>query len=134
MEKTSTNKENFIDRLELFMAAGKINNNQLTDRAGLSNGLVGKSRKNRSAMNSDSIEQILLSFPELNASWLMTGRGEMLITEENKPKNELIDELKRLKLNLAEIKKERDEWYYKARKYEEELQKYTSSVKTDEAV
>lgn len=82
MEKYSTSTK-FIDRLELFMQEERLNNNKITVKANLSNGLIGKALKNRTAMNSDSIENILLAFPLLNADWLMTGRGEMLLPEEN---------------------------------------------------
>lgn len=85
-------------------------------------------------MNSDSIEQILYAFPELDADWLLTGRGEMIRSTNIQSDSVLLFELKRLNINIKEIKKERDEWYFKARKYEEELQKYKSSVKADEAV
>ncbi|MCD7850423.1 MAG: hypothetical protein LUH63_12265 [Parabacteroides sp.] len=134
MEKISTSQQTLIDRLEIFMETFKLNNNQLSSRAGLSNGLLGKARKNRSAMNSDSIEQILYAFPELDADWLLTGRGEMIRSTNIQSDSVLLFELKRLNINIKEIKKERDEWYFKARKYEEELQKYKSSVKADEAV
>lgn len=134
MEKNSIYRRNLIDRLEIYMETFKLNNNQVSNRAGLSNGLLGKARKNRSAMNSDSIEQILYAFPDLNADWLLTGRGEMIRSVDMQSNSDLIFELKRLNANIDEIKKERDEWYFKARKYEDELQKYRSSVKTDEAV
>lgn len=79
MGKTSINNEKFIDRLEMFMLEKGLNNNMLTEKANLSNGLIGKARKSRSEMNSESIERILLSFPDLNADWLLTGRGEMTL-------------------------------------------------------
>lgn len=81
--------EKFIQRLESFMKAEGINDNQMTVKAGLSVGLIGKCRKNGSGMASDSIEKILLAYPSLSADWLLTGRGEMLISSE--PKNTAVE-------------------------------------------
>lgn len=71
--------ENILDRLELFMKANSLNNNQITVQAGLSVGLIGKALKSkRGGLNSDSIEKILHAYPALNPTWFITGRGEML--------------------------------------------------------
>lgn len=81
MENMSISKEAFIDRLEAFMKMEKLNANSLTVSAKLSNGLVNKALKNRSSMNSDSIERILCAYPRLSADWLMTGKGTMYVEE-----------------------------------------------------
>ena len=81
MENMSLSKEAFIDRLEAFMKMEKLNANSLTVSAKLSNGLVNKALKNRSSMNSDSIERILCAYPRLSADWLMTGKGTMYVEE-----------------------------------------------------
>ena len=60
--------------------------------------------------------------------------GKMLLSEEKMPEHELINELKIINRNYDEMKKDRDEWFFKARKLEEELKKYNSKSKTDEAV
>lgn len=74
--------EKFIERLDAFMQEEGINDNQMTTNAGLSNGLIGKCRKNGSGINSDNIEKILNAYPTLSADWLITGRGDMYIKEE----------------------------------------------------
>ena len=81
MEKCSIVKETFIDRLEFFMKTEGLNSNSLTVTAGLSNGLIGKALKNRSSMNSDSIERILCAYTNLSAEWLMTGKGTMYVND-----------------------------------------------------
>lgn len=60
------------------MTTKGINDNKLTIDAGLSVGLLGKARKTGKSMTSTSIEKILLAYPDLNAEWLLTGRGEMI--------------------------------------------------------
>ena len=82
MENSSIAKETFIDRLEFFMKTEGLNSNRLTVEAGLSNGLIGKALKNRSSMNSDSIERILCAYTNLSAEWLMTGKGTMYVNDQ----------------------------------------------------
>ena len=82
MENSSIGKETFIDRLEFFMKTEGLNSNSLTVAAGLSNGLIGKALKNRSSMNSDSIERILCAYTNLSAEWLMTGKGTMYVDDQ----------------------------------------------------
>ena len=69
---------NFIERLQYFMEKQGINDNQMTVAAGLSVGLLGKLKKSGKGMSSVNIEKILSSYPELNADWLFTGKGDML--------------------------------------------------------
>ena len=82
MENSSIAKETFIDRLEFFMKTEGLNSNSLTVTAGLSNGLICKALKNRSSMNSDSIERILCAYTNLSAEWLMTGKGTMYVNDQ----------------------------------------------------
>ena len=82
MENSSIAKETFIDRIEFFMKTEGLNSNSLTVAAGLSNGLIGKALKNRSSMNSDSIERILCAYTNLSAEWLMTGKGTMYVNDQ----------------------------------------------------
>lgn len=72
-----------IDRLVEFMNYKNLNDNQITKIAGLSVGLIGRARKNKSGLHTDTIEKILITFPELNPTWLLTGKGDMLISENN---------------------------------------------------
>lgn len=61
-----------------------LNPNKITVQAGLSVGLIGKAKKTNSGLNSDSIEKILHTYPNLSADWLITGRGEMCIGAKQK--------------------------------------------------
>lgn len=74
---------NFIERLQYFMENKGINDNQMTVAAGLSVGLLGKLKKNGKGMSSVNIEKILSSYPELNAEWLLTGKGDMIKESHN---------------------------------------------------
>lgn len=96
-------------------------------------GKISDARSGKAGFKAIDIGNILIQDSILNADWIMTGRGEMLLSEKKMPEQELASELKRVNKNYDEMKKERDEWYFKARKCEEELLKYRSA-KTDEAV
>lgn len=68
----------FISRLQLFMEHEGLNDNQFSIAAGLSNGLIGKAKNNGRGMTATNIEKILIAYPQLSPSWLLTGRGDML--------------------------------------------------------
>lgn len=72
--------KNFIERLQYYMEMKGINDNQMTVAAGLSVGLLGKLKRNGKGMNSTNIEKILLSYPDLSPTWLLTGKGDMTKT------------------------------------------------------
>lgn len=68
-----------IDRFDLYMKYKGLNDNQVTKDLGLSNGVLGKSRKENRDL-SKSIAQLAISFyPELSKIWLLTGEGSMLV-------------------------------------------------------
>lgn len=49
----------------------------------MSNASFGKSLKNKGAIGTDKLENILRTYPELSPAWLLTGRGEMLLQPDN---------------------------------------------------
>ena len=52
---------------------------------GMSNASFGKSLKNRGAIGSDKIENILSVYTDLSSEWLLTGIGNMLKSDLDKP-------------------------------------------------
>lgn len=68
----------FFERFDKFMKFKGLNDNKISIETGISNGLIGKGRV-RGAISQDNISKILNTYPELNANWLLTGRGSMLI-------------------------------------------------------
>ena len=75
----------FIERLQLFQEKTGINDNQMTVKASLSVGLLGKAKKSGKDMAAESIEKILCAYPELSADWLLTGQGNMFKSETATP-------------------------------------------------
>lgn len=70
------------ERLQLFLDSQDVNAYRVNKQAGLSKGLLTKALQGRKGLSSQSLEQILLAYPELDADWLMTGRGEMIRNEK----------------------------------------------------
>src|SRR5690606_22645829 len=50
---------------------------------GLSIGLIGRAIKNNTTLNSETIEKILQTFPDLNPEWLLLEQGNMMRSEQN---------------------------------------------------
>ena len=69
--------EDFFDRLDKYMKSKGLNDNQVTIKAGLSIGSLGKQRKGSRGLSSDSIAKILLAYTDINPGWLITGIGNM---------------------------------------------------------
>ena len=67
-----------IVRLDKYMAAAGIYDNQMTVKAGLSVGLLNNARRGDYDLGKKSVEKILSSFQDINRVWLITGDGEML--------------------------------------------------------
>lgn len=59
-----------------------LNDNKVTVEAGISNGLIGKARK-RGSLSQENISKLLQVYSDLDARWLMTGDGKMLIRRES---------------------------------------------------
>lgn len=70
----------FFSRLDNYMKYKGLNDNKITVQSDMSNGLIGKARK-RGALSQDNISKILYTYPDLNANWLLIGKGEMLIDD-----------------------------------------------------
>jgi len=73
------------------MDYSNLNDNKITVIAGISNGLIGKGRT-RGSISQENISKILIAFPDLDANWLLTGKGEMLL--ESKQENVFDDTYK----------------------------------------
>lgn len=75
--------ETFIDRLDRYKEYAGLNDNQITIKSGLTVGVINSARKRGSSLSGENIEKILRIFKDINARWLLTGEGEMLLGEVN---------------------------------------------------
>lgn len=117
--------DNFIDRFDEYMRYAGLNDNKVTVQAGITVGLIGSARKRGKSISVENIGKILCIYKNLNARWLMTGEGEMILSEgtqvpinesltfhikeenkELKAKNESLNrEIGRLEGQIIELKK-----------------------------
>ncbi len=67
-----------IERLDIYMKAKQLNDNQMTVMCGLSVGLLNKARMGRSDIGMNACDKILNKCQDLNRVWLLTGEGPML--------------------------------------------------------
>ncbi len=67
-----------IDRLDNYMKHKCLNDNILTEKCGLSIGLLGKNRRPGNDLSLKTIEKILHFYPDLNKRYLVDGEGEMI--------------------------------------------------------
>jgi len=72
------------------------------------------------------IEKLLLSFPDLNARWLLTGEGEMIETKSKESpitRNEVIEKVKKIEEPLKVIEEPAKEEQPKIKKDEKPVSK-----------
>lgn len=67
-----------IERFDIYMEHKHLNDNKVTVQLGLSNGVIGKSRKEGRDLSDRVIEQILNFYTDLSREWLLYGVGDML--------------------------------------------------------
>lgn len=108
-------------RILQFIDFKAINKNVFYKETGLSNGFLDKT----GSIGVDKLEKILLTYPEINVEWLITGDGKMLKTSDFEQENEgkiitmvhnntikthesLMQEIENLKKTIKIIENERD--------------------------
>lgn len=64
-------------RLQHFLQAENLTPSQFADRIGIQRSGVSHVLAGRNKPGFDFMESMLLSYPSLNAEWLMTGKGKM---------------------------------------------------------
>lgn len=68
-------------RLQQFLDHEQLTAYQANKEAGLSKGLLINAFTNQRGLTTSTLEALLNAYPQLNANWLITGRGEMLNPE-----------------------------------------------------
>lgn len=67
-----------LERIKQFIDCKGLSVSAFEKSVGMSNASFGKSLKNKGAIGTDKLENILKVYPELSATWLLTGRGDTL--------------------------------------------------------
>ena len=74
------NRTPFFERLDEFFNYKNLNDNQVTVETKIPNGLIGKGRI-RGSLSLKNIAKILNTYKSLDANWLLTGKGEMFLKD-----------------------------------------------------
>jgi hypothetical protein len=74
-------KMKIIDRLALYIESKGISLNAFDKSIGASNGYIGKQIKNSASVGVDIIQNIISVYNDLSIEWLITGKGDMLKSE-----------------------------------------------------
>ena len=74
-----------LDRIKQFIDYKGIAVSAFERSIGMSNASFGKSLKNGGAIGTDKLENFLKTYPEVSPSWLLTGKGNMLVDLDNPP-------------------------------------------------
>lgn len=72
---------NTVMRFKAYLDTKGIKNAQAERDCGLSNGLIASAIHKNAALGSDKLENILNTYPDLSAEWLLRGTGHMLVTD-----------------------------------------------------
>ncbi|MBI9056822.1 MAG: hypothetical protein JEZ01_03520 [Labilibaculum sp.] len=80
--------DSLTNRLSVFLDLKKISISEFEKVISVSNGLIRKAIRGEKSLGSDKLEKIFFSYPQINPTWLLTGKGEMLFSE-NKVGNDL---------------------------------------------
>ncbi len=80
-KKESTETPQILVRLQQFMDHEKLTAYQVNKDSGLCKGLLINAFTNQRGLTTSTLEAILNAYPQLNANWLIVGRGEMLNAE-----------------------------------------------------
>jgi len=74
--------ENIIDRIYKIVDYKSISVNEFSKKISVSNGYLAKQKANKANIGSHIVEKIVNFFPEINPTWLITGKGEMILSED----------------------------------------------------
>jgi hypothetical protein len=67
-----------VARIKQYIDFKQINIARFEAEIGMSNNSFRKSLLNKGTIGADKLENILNKFPDINAEWLLTGKGTML--------------------------------------------------------
>jgi hypothetical protein len=79
------------ERFYEFMHFKQLKPRAVEIECGLSNGYLGKQRKNKGSFGGNILCKIEQKFPELNMTWLLSGDGDMLNTKYREVRSLSID-------------------------------------------
>lgn len=73
-----------IHRIIQLVKALNVSARQFDLTIGTANGYTLRMQKNNASVGSDVIERIIKEYPQVNLVWLITGKGDMFVTPQEK--------------------------------------------------
>jgi hypothetical protein len=73
-----------LRRIKEYIVYKGISNKRFEESVGFSNGAFASQLKNNRTIGVDKLENILLEYTDVSAEWLLTGKGNMLLSGEEK--------------------------------------------------
>ena len=67
-------------RIQLFAQLNDLSIGKFEKIAGLNHNVIQNAIQRNSHMSDDTLAKIMTAFPQLSIKWVLTGKGEMLIT------------------------------------------------------
>ena len=75
--------QKIIDRIAYFIKSEGISGRSFEGAIGASNGLISRAIKKGTDISAEWLSKIIDTFPNINPEWLLTGKGDMLVSQEN---------------------------------------------------
>lgn len=119
-------------RLIKFINSKNLRNTEFARSIGVHKQKIYDYKNDKSKPNAETLESILNAYPELNARWLLTGKGEMLnsetsldkITENCNKCDDLNERLDEYKERVQELKERVEEQKTFNRTYQDTITMY----------
>lgn len=84
--------ETVLNRLDTFIQHKKLSYRAFEKSIDASNSAISKAISRNSSIGSDVLEKVFATYPDLNATWLFTGKGEMIITPGNEKHKKTLEQ------------------------------------------
>nr|WP_320037146.1 hypothetical protein [uncultured Bacteroides sp.] len=94
-----------IERIYQLIDKMDLNVSEFSDSVEVSNGYFAKQKTGKGNVGSQIIEKIVSIYPQVNADWLISGRGKMF---HNDSPNNIIDDTGQTKQSSSILKETRD--------------------------
>ena len=73
-------QEKPIKRIQRFAQLSQLSIGKFEEAAGINHNVIQNAIQRNSHMSDDTLAKIMTTFPELSIKWILTGKGEMLLT------------------------------------------------------
>ena len=125
-------QEKPIKRIQLFAKLSKLSIGKFEKTACLNHNVIQNAIQRNSQMSDDTLARIMEAFPELSIKWVLTGKGEMLLTSRSVVENSSIQQEPNFAKFMQKLETIDDELLIADLKVELfQLYQANSSLKTD---